>query len=248
MASRSTLADARPALALRSRRRRRRRVRAALVLVLLLAVAGGLTWLVGWSSVLAVTRVEVEGTSVLDADQVVGTAAAPLGRPLARVDTGAIESRVAALAPVREVRVERAWPSTVRIEVEERTAVLATRTAGGHQLVDAAGVAFTTVDRVPEGVLPAALRGGGGMAAEERTELMVDLATVTTALSPRLREQVESVSTDSADTVELALTDDRVLTWGSAEDSDLKAEVALVLLKQEASSYDVSVPSHPTTR
>ncbi|SDE52532.1 cell division protein FtsQ/DivIB [Auraticoccus monumenti] len=248
MPSRSSLADARPALALRTRRRRRRRLRAGVVLVLLLAVAGGLTWLVGWSSVLAATSVEVEGASVLDADEVTAAAAVPLGRPLARVDTGAVESRVAALLPVREVTVTRSWPSTVRIEVGERTPVLATGTAGGYALVDAAGVAYTTVDDVPDGVVRAELRGSGGMPADERTELMVDLATVATALSPGLREQVESVSTDSADTIELALTGDRVLEWGSAEDSDLKAEVALVLLEQEATTYDVSVPSHPTIR
>lgn len=248
MASRSSLADARPALALRQRRRRRRRLRAAVAVVLLLAVTGGLTWLVGWSSVLSVTAVEVEGTSVLDAETVAATARAPLGRPLARVDTEAVEARVAALAPVREVTVSRAWPSTVLIEVSERTAVLATRAGGGHDLVDAAGVAFTTVDEVPEGVLPAELRGSGGLPAAERTELLVDLATVVTALSPGLREQVESLSTDSADTIELTLSGDRVVEWGSAEDSGLKAEVALVLLEQEASTYNVSVPSHPTIR
>jgi cell division protein FtsQ len=35
--------------------------------------------------------------------------------------------------------------------------------------------------------------------------------------------------------------------WGSADESDLKAQVLAVLLRQPARTYDVSVPGQPTT-
>jgi cell division protein FtsQ len=36
-----------------------------------------------------------------------------------------------------------------------------------------------------------------------------------------------------------------VVRWGSADGSDAKARVLAVLLKQKASSFDVSVPGQP---
>nr|WP_269449918.1 FtsQ-type POTRA domain-containing protein [Auraticoccus cholistanensis] len=192
------------------------------------------------------TRVEVTGTSVLTAEQVVAAADAPVGRPLARVDTDAVAARVAGLAPVREVEVSRGWPSTLRVEVTERTPVLATGSGRQLTLVDAEGVGYTTVAELPEGVVRATL--AEEVPAEDRHELLVDLATVVRALPAPLLEQVERVGTASADTIELHLAEDRVVEWGSADDSALKAEVAVVLLEQEGEVYNVTVPSHPTVR
>ena len=48
--------------------------------------------------------------------------------------------------------------------------------------------------------------------------------------------------------VTLALTDGRLVTWGDASESALKAEVLAALLTQEARVYDVSSPRTPTTR
>ena len=45
------------------------------------------------------------------------------------------------------------------------------------------------------------------------------------------------------------LKDGRTVVWGSAEESDTKAEVLATLLATvQAQTYDVSVPSKPTTR
>ena len=46
-----------------------------------------------------------------------------------------------------------------------------------------------------------------------------------------------------------AIRDRRQVLWGSAEDSELKAQVVdRLLAAQQASSYDVSVPGNPTYR
>ena len=101
-------------------RRRTRLVVLATVLTLVL-LAGAAGWLVLGSSVLGARAVEVVGASRLTADEVVARAEVPTGTPLARLDTGAIADRVAGLAPVLRVSVDRDWPSTVRITVVERT-------------------------------------------------------------------------------------------------------------------------------
>lgn len=245
---RSRQAGGPPSLGVRRRRGPRRLVRVSLLLLLVVLLAGGVTWLVGWSPVLAVQRVQVEGTSMLTADEVTETARVPVGRPLARVDLTAIEDRVTTLGPVQQVRVERGWPVTVRIELTERTPVLAVQTDEGLQLVDGSGVAFAEVAEPPDGVVPAEVAGGVGLSPADRAELLGDLATAVQAMPPELVAEVSSVETDSADTIEIALSEDRRVEWGSADDSALKAEVLLVLLEQEGEVYNVTVPSHPTVR
>ena len=75
-----------------------------------------------------------------------------------------------------------------------------------------------------------------------------EAAAVVSALPDDLAPRVDHVSVATVDQIELALRDGRTVVWGSAEDSAQKAEVLEVLLGQEASVYDVSVPSNPTTR
>ena len=50
------------------------------------------------------------------------------------------------------------------------------------------------------------------------------------------------------DRIEIQLSDGDTIVWGSAEQSQVKAQVLSVLLSQEASVYDVSAPHAPTTR
>src|SRR4051794_2217378 len=59
--------------------------RRVVVAVLLVALVATVTWLVFFSSVLAVQRVQVEGTRSLDPLVVQRAARAPYGRPLATV-------------------------------------------------------------------------------------------------------------------------------------------------------------------
>ena len=67
-------------------------VAALLVLVLL-------AWLIGFSSVLGVRSVDVLGARTVTAAQVRAAAGIRTGTPLARLDLGAIRSRLSAVAP-----------------------------------------------------------------------------------------------------------------------------------------------------
>ena len=52
----------------------------------------------------------------------------------------------------------------------------------------------------------------------------------------------------SVDEIELVLANGRRVVWGSAEDSEAKAEVLAVLLKRPGNQIDVSVPGRPTRK
>lgn len=225
----------------RARERLRRRLTIAGVVAGIVAVIAGGVWLVGWSPVFVAEEVVVEGVSSLSADDVVDAAQVPLGSPLAQVDTAAVAERVRTLPAVEDVAVTAQPFHTVLIVVTERTAVLFLASKDTYTWVDAEGVAFATNDEPPAGSVQAE-------ANVDDAELLVALAKVTVALPAAVREQVELVTADTPDSLSLKLSDGRQVIWGSADDSAFKAEVLVPLLTVDAEVYDVSAPTHPTTR
>lgn len=223
----------------RARRRRTTIITALAVVVALLLGAG--VYVVRYSGAMVAERVVVEGAGLAGADQVRRTAQVPIGTPLARIDLDAVGARVAALAPVRGVTVHRVWPSTVRIEVTERSSVYQLRDRDGYHWVDATGTIFNTTGAATRGV-PWALT------ATRDTRLLRDVATVAAALDPALRRQLDHIQAGGPDEIVLVLTRSRRVVWGGAEESAEKSQVATALMGTKASVYDVSSPQNPTTR
>jgi cell division protein FtsQ len=227
----------------RRRRARRwlawRRVVVGLLLVCLVAGGG---WLVFFSSVLAVSGVQVEGTRVLSPAVVRRAAAVPAGSPLATVDLDAVAARVERLPAVRSVDVSRAWPDRVRVDVTERQAVAVVEPEdGGGRLrgLDASGVAFRRYESRPRG-LPV-IRSGD----RADSDALAEAATVAGSLPPPLAAKVAYVEVLSVDRISLELRTGPTVLWGSADESANKARVLAVLMGQKATYYDVSVPGQP---
>jgi len=241
VAERTRPADASVRLAQRRRQAVRKRLRRAFVAALVLVVVAGGAWVVGFSQALAVTAVSVTGTSVLTAEEVTAAAQVPMGTPLVRLDVAAIEKRVALLKPVASVQVTRSLPNKITIAVTERRAVYAVSAGSGFDLVDATGVPYTSVMDVPAGLLVANITG-------DSERLRRDVATVATALPKVLRDRAVLVNAASPDSIVIELRGGAEVVWGSAENSEEKAGVIAALLTISASVYDVSSPSHPTTK
>jgi cell division protein FtsQ len=70
---------------------------------------------------------------------------------------------------------------------------------------------------------------------------------VVAALPDDISGMVDHVQVDTVDEILLILEDGRQVKWGSAEQSEEKAQVLLALLDRKAQVYDVSVPGMPTT-
>ena len=242
--ARHRVTDATSRLQVQRRIRNRRRLWRILTAIAVLAVVGGAVWLVGFSSVFETRAATVSGQQRLTEAEIQEAAEVPVGLPLARVDLAAVESRVSELAPVREVSVSRDWPHGIHIEVIEREPVFALQTKDSHGplwLVDESGIAFFEVAKPPKGLLTAK--------AANREEVLSDLATVVTALTPELVKQTKSIEAPTQDGIRLTLDDGISVVWGSAEDSALKVEVLTALMANvDADVYDVSAPGHPTTR
>ncbi|MCM4081504.1 cell division protein FtsQ/DivIB [Paractinoplanes hotanensis] len=227
-------------------RARQRKMRAALPWAIaagVLLVAGGVTWLVYGTSVLGVREVKVVGVELLEPIQVEQAVAVPHGEPLARVDLGAVRTRVRELAPVDRVVVRRSWPSTLVVEVVERTPVAAVPQNGQFSVIDRAGVPFRQVKEAPPG-LPLVRVDFPG-----RSDLNTASAlTVLASLSEELREQVLAISVPKPAQIRLELRKDRTVVWGDDTQSDTKSQVATALLKKAGKEIDVSAPSVVTIR
>jgi cell division protein FtsQ len=226
----------------RGRARRRSRLRTVLVVAGALAVVAVAGWLALGSSVLGVKELRVSGVDRLTPAAVERAAAVRPGTPLARLDTAAVARRVAELAPVRSVDVDRRWPGALHITVRERTAAAVQLRGTVWALVDRDGVAFATEARRPKG-LPEVSAPIGARPAALRAALDV-LAALPESVAAKARE----VRAGTPEQVTLRLTRDRTVTWGSTERSARKAAVLEVLLTRKASVYDVSSPDTPTTR
>lgn len=204
-----------------------------------------LVWLIAFSSVLGVRTVTVVGARTLTADQVRAVAGIRPGAPLARLNLGAIRSRLAAVAPIREVTVSRSYPASVTIRITERVAIGYRPVDGGSgggpvALIDRDDVAFRSVAAAPAH-LPRLLVPAEGAQSTAA-------AVVAGALPGAILRSLSSISAPSAESVTLTLRDGRVVLWGGVDRSADKARLLTALLHRPGNYFDLSDPSAVTSR
>lgn len=232
-----------------ARRRAERYRRVLRIGIGVLVVAGTLAagWLVFFSAVLAVEKVAVKGAATIPVRDVVAAADIELGGPLARLDTDEVRDKVSKLRRVDEVAVTRSWPHTVTITVRERVAIAWTSRGGQVHGVDREGIAFREFSSAPKLIEIRVVTFDAG----DYRRTLASLARVVVGLRseyPQLLGISTYFSADTRDSIELHLRGGRVVVWGSAAQSQKKAEVLRVLLRQvKAHRYDVSAPEQPTT-
>ncbi|HSV64323.1 MAG TPA: FtsQ-type POTRA domain-containing protein [Mycobacteriales bacterium] len=201
-------------------------------------LVGAVVYVVGFTGLLGVRSVEVYGSSAVSAREVRDAAAVPVGEPLARLDVGTISRRVGQVPGIQLVRVSRSWPSTVRIDVVERTPVAVVPRGSGLWLVDVEGVLFQRVPVAPAWLPRLVVARPVATDPASRAAL-----TVIAALPTPLRRLVQVVEAPTPDSVTLGLRDGRTVVWGGPGESDTKARVLAPLLSRPGSTYDVSTPS-----
>ncbi len=159
-----------------------------------------------------------------------------------RIDTTAIARRVASIPKVRSARVQRVFPSTVRVTVVERTAVLFYDSPQGAHLLDAEGVEFA-IEATPIGV-PKLITERPG-AADPVTGAAVSILAI---VPPALAVQVSEVVARSISDISLNLKDGRTVLWGGTNDAERKSAVVLPLLTRPGTVFDVSSPNLVTVK
>jgi cell division protein FtsQ len=223
----------------------RRTVRGLKVLMwsaLVSVVLVGLGLLLYFTPIMAARNVVVVGLGAVTQEEVTAAAAVAPGTPLLQVDTDAVAERVAAIRRVASARVQRQYPSTLRVTVIERLPVVVKDYPDGPHLFDKDGVDFATAPP-PAGVPYLDTDNPGPNDAPTKAALQV-----MTALRPEVAGQVGRVAAPSVAAITLTLTDGRTVVWGTTDRTEEKALNLAALLTQPGRTYDVSSPDLPTVK
>lgn len=223
----------------------RGKVRGLMVLVwtvLLVTLFVGLGLLLYFTPIMAARNIVITGVGAVTQDEVISAAAVKQGTPLLQVNTDDVAERVATIRRVATARVQREYPSTLRITVVERVPVVVKDFPDGPHLFDRDGVDFATAPPPPNmPYIEVDNPGPSDPATKAALEVM-------TALPPGVAGQVARVSAPSVAAVTLTLADGREVVWGTTDRTDEKAQKLAALLTQPGHTYDLSSPDLPTVK
>ncbi|MUL65368.1 cell division protein FtsQ [Mycobacterium sp. CBMA 234] len=205
-----------------------------------LAVTMGLV--LYFTPIMAVRNTVVSGLTTITEDEVQQAAAVRPDTPLLQVNTDAVAERIATIRRVASARVQREYPSTLRITVVERVPVAAKDYPDGPHLFDRDGVDFAAAPP-PPGLpyLDADNPGPKDPATKAALEVLL-------SLRPEVYAQVARVGAPSVAGVTLTLNDGREVIWGTTDRTEEKALKLAALLTQPGHTYDVSSPDLPTVK
>jgi cell division protein FtsQ len=219
-----------------------RGLKTLLATVLLAVVTVALGLILYFTPVMSARRIIVAGTGAVTREEVLDAARVRPGTPLLQIDTDQVADRVAAIRRVASARVQRQYPSALRITIVERIPLVVKDFPDGPHLYDRDGVDFATAP--PPSALPYLDVDNPGP-ADPATQAAL---AVLTALRPEVAGQVGRVAAPSVASITLTLADGRTVIWGTTDRTEEKAEKLAALLTQPGHSYDVSSPDLPTVK
>jgi cell division protein FtsQ len=211
-------------------------------LIVLTVVSVALGLVLYFTPVMSARSIVITGIGAVTREEVVDATKVRLGTPLLQIDTDQVADRVAGIRRVASARVQREYPSTLRITIVERIPIVVKDYPDGPHLFDRDGVDFATAPP-PPGLPYIDVDHPGPSDPPTRAAL-----EVMTALRPEVVAQVSRVAAPSLASVTLTLTDGRTVVWGTTDRTEEKAEKLAALLTQPGHVYDVSSPDLPTVK
>jgi cell division protein FtsQ len=214
-----------------------------LLATVLLAIVGvGLALVLYFTPAMSARNIVVTGIGAVTREEVLDAAQVRPGTPLLQINTNQVADRVAAIRRVASARVQRQYPSALRITIVERVPVAVKDFPDGPHLFDRDGVDFATGPPPPAlPYLDVADPGPSDPATKAALQVLM-------ALRPEVAGQVGRIAAPSVASITLTLGDGRVVIWGTTDRTDEKAEKLAALLTQPGRTYDVSSPDLPTVK
>jgi cell division protein FtsQ len=214
--------------------------------LLVVGVFGLAAWVLLGSRLLVVRHVEVVGTHLLPRDRVVELARIHLGTPMVRLGAGEVRDRLEDIQEVEAVRVERRWPTTVRIVVTERVPVVVVPRGGKFEQYDRYGVLVLTSPVRPRGLPDLVVATPGPADAATGAAL-----AAWRSMPPRLTRRLVAVEAPTTESITLRLSGGQTIIWGAAERAQEKLRLIDALSRtaagRSARTIDVSSPEVVTT-
>jgi cell division septal protein FtsQ len=198
----------------------------AIATILILFGAG--SYLLGWSSLLTVKQIEINGAPTLISEKTIAKSLnLSLGDKLARVDSRALANRLKANDWIESADISRNWINgKVVIDLQPRTPVALYTAPGKPQVaLDASGASFQLMGQVPAGLpkVSSSSVASGLIAIEVFTEMPKEFS-----------EGIERLTAVSPTNILIdGKFSDRTMqiVWGDGEDLSLKIKVITALLE-----------------
>jgi len=207
------------------RRINRRRMHRALAAMSVLMVVAGIVGLY-FSPILRVQRVEVAGTSALNAEEIADMIDAQ-GESMLISDFSGAEERIAELSLVQSVSIERRWPQTVRISIVERSPWGTWLAGDGIYVIDSEGYILPDVASPPGGPTIRSLNGGEDLQPGDRVD--EDAVQLTSAMledvPARFQMNVTTVEWSTAKGLTLKTDAGYQVVIGDSQNVDYKLAV-----------------------
>lgn len=200
-----------------------------------------------YSPLFAVREITVAGADRVDEAAVAAALEDQIGTPMPLVDHSAVQAAMLDFPLVETYRIESRPPHELVVRLVERTPVGVVASAAGYTVVDAAGVALSTTEKLPEGQPLIDVTGGTS------SDAFAAAGQVLRSLPAGLRGDVAEVTATTPNDVAMTLAESGAeVVWGDAEDSALKALVLERVMADrptsDASVYDVSSPNAAVVR
>lgn len=229
------------------RARRKQVWRQRLMLIGAIAAVLVIAAVLWFSPLLALDKVSVKGSELIDHEQVSDSVlGADGGTPLPRVRPGTVEKNVLEEFPrAKEASVHYSGPRSLSIVITDRDPVLAITTAAGCKLFDDEAVNLGTVEKAPKGVT--VLKDSGGAPDQKTVAAVIRFMA---ELRPGLRSDLASIhakdENNLAGVIDTGKSQAKV-AFGDSTNASLKMRTALQLAADGRTDIDVSIPSVPVT-
>ena len=197
------------------------------------------------SPLLAVQKIEVVGTNRVPVKELLRDLDSLKGKPLPQITSEELATKLGKYQLIDSVSAVALPPSTLRVVIVERSAVVIVKINGFDYLYDAAGVQVgraSSSDR-----LPVVLNAGNPNTSKSFQQAIDVVLSLPISLLGRISE----ISANSKDNVVLSLrTHAQTILWGDDSQPALKASVLAALMnhypKRYGCTFDVSSPSQPS--
>ena len=211
---------------------------------LALSVVAGLIYGVGWSTLFAITSVEVTGAPTVATKQLVlNKIGFTSGDNLARIPPHEVEGNVEKIGWVLQARVSRDWLNkTLAVTVLPRTPIAIYKGV----VIDRYGVRFQSPTAIPT-PLPQLVAAS--------PQLGVDAYSLLRTLPLAFRKKITRIEVRPGTNYFLTITEDEKvisLIWGDNDVNPRKVQVyeflRLRLENKDATQYDLSSPNSPVVK
>jgi cell division protein FtsQ len=242
------------ATACRERRRaRRRRLRRSIIAAGVVCALPGVWALVVRSPLVRARVIDVAGAAHVTRSQALRLAGISRSTNVASLDTAEAASRLEADPWIAQATVRTGLPWTVRIELVERTPVLAVRGGPSAGIVAGDGTVLQDASR-GAGAFPV-LRAAPRDAAPATAQAMIERAASAVApMTPWARDAIRAVSLVRDGSLQLGLRGGGTILYGDEANADAKARTLVALLRwsqsedEEIVFADLRVAGAPTAR